>query len=71
MADRDRAELTFVGEITDDSEHGRQLEIKIVPEGLRIDGVLLVPWEWIERARSALEAGRAGLRTSSDAQGSG
>ncbi len=55
-------ELRFVGRISD-GEYDREIEIEAIPDGLRIDDVLIIPWEWIERARSLLVRCPASVRT--------
>src|SRR5213079_680384 len=50
---RDRAEPSFVGEITD-GEYNRTLEVRCTDGGLLVDDVMVIPCEWIDHARSLL-----------------
>ena len=52
---RDRAELKFMGSIPENG-HSTPVEAVAGREGITIDEYVLIPWEWIDRARKAATA---------------
>jgi hypothetical protein len=50
---RDRVELRFVREISD-GDYNREFVFIANEDGLVMDETLIIPWEWIDRAREIL-----------------
>ncbi len=47
------ANLKMVREIPD-GDYNRGVEIKATEDGIRIDDYIVIPWEWIDSARTLL-----------------